>query len=110
MSKVTRRIVEAAALISREAAEEILFNHSALCQTCFPHRAPPEDTRVWQQRQGRAVLHVQAGAAYHPRSGAFVEMGLPYGAVARLILMHLNTEAMRNQSPVVEVERSLTAF
>jgi hypothetical protein len=110
MSRVTHRLVEAAALIAKEAAEEILFNHSTLCQTCLPHRAPPDNARVWQRRQGRAVLHVQAGAAYHPRTGAFVEMGLPYGAVARLILMHLNTEAVRSQSPVVEVESSLTAF
>jgi hypothetical protein len=110
MSKVTRRLLDAAHAIHFEAPEEITFQHSVLTQCALPHRAPPDDARVWQRRQGRAVLHVQAGAAYHPRTGEFVEIGLPYGPRARMILMHLNSEAVKARSPVVEVETSLTAF
>ena len=110
MSKVTRRLLDAAHTIHLEAPEEITFQHSVLTQCALPHRAPPDDARVWQRRQGRTVLHVQAGAAYHPRTGAFVEIGLPYGPRARMILMHLNSEALKARSPVVEVETSLTAF
>jgi Plasmid encoded RepA protein len=39
-----------------------------------------------------------------------VQLPLPFGPKARLVMMHLNTEAIRSGSPVVEVERSLTAF
>jgi hypothetical protein len=34
----------------------------------------------------------------------------PFGPKARLILIHLNSEAIRTQSPVIEVEDSMTSF
>jgi hypothetical protein len=39
-----------------------------------------------------------------------VPVGLPYGPAARLIVCHLNTEALQTRSPVIDVEGSLTAF
>jgi len=39
-----------------------------------------------------------------------LEVGLPWGAKPRLILAHLNAEALRQDSPVIEVESSLSAF
>jgi len=107
MSRITHRLLEAAQI---EVFDEITFQHSVLAQCALPHRAPPEDARTWQRRQGKAVLHVQAGAAYHPRTGAFVEIGLPYGVRARMVLMHLHSAALKARSPVVEVGNSLTAF
>ena len=53
---------------------------------------------------------LEAGKAYHKKKDAFVEIGLPFGPATRLILCHLNTEALRTGSPVVEVEGSMTAF
>ena len=38
------------------------------------------------------------------------QLPLPYGPKARLLLMHLNSEAVRRQSPVIPVEDSMTAF
>jgi hypothetical protein len=40
----------------------------------------------------------------------WIELGLPFGPKPRLILAHLNAEALRRGSPVIEVEESLTAF
>jgi hypothetical protein len=45
-----------------------------------------------------------------PGKKEYVQLSLPFGPKARLVIMHLNTEAIRSASPVVEVERSLTAF
>ena len=109
-TKIQRRLVEAAASIMADSADEITFLHSTLCQTCLPHRAPPEDTLVWKRQQGRARLLVQAGAAWHAPSQEWVYPGLPYGPKARMILMHLSSEALKARSPIVEVEASLTAF
>jgi hypothetical protein len=39
-----------------------------------------------------------------------VPLGLPFGPKPRLVLIHLDTEAIRTGSPVVPVEDSLTAF
>ena len=42
--------------------------------------------------------------------GKFVPVGLPYGPRARLVLIHLMTQAVLTQSPRIELEDSLTAF
>ena len=55
-------------------------------------------------------LEVQAGRAYDSRIDDFADVGLPFGPKPRLVLYHLNAEALRTQSPVLELEDSLTAF
>ena len=55
-------------------------------------------------------LELQAGRAYDGRVDDFVDVGLPFGPKPRLVLYHLNAEALRTQSPVLELEDSLTAF
>ncbi len=64
----------------------------------------------WERRQGRATLLVIAGEALDPKTQQFVQLPLPHGSKARLLLVHLNTEAVRLQSPVIPVEDSMTAF
>src|SRR3984957_20156200 len=89
---------------------EILYQHSVLCQTCLPYRDPGDAVRLWARRNGYVKLEVQAGRAYDGRVGDFVDGGLPFGPKPRLVLYHLNAEALRTQSPVLELEDSLTAF
>jgi hypothetical protein len=90
--------------------ESILYQHSVLCQTCMPYRDPGDHVRMWQRRNGMVHLLIQAGHALDPRLEAFVEVGLPFGPKPRLVLCHLNAEALRRQSPLIELEDSLTAF
>ena len=80
-----------------------------LCQIGLPYR-DQHALRLWERRNGRVYLRVEAGSALHPLEQRFVPMPLPFGAKARLILIHLNGEALRSGSPRVEVEDSLTAF
>jgi len=89
---------------------EILYQHSVLCQTCLPYRDPGNEVRLWARRNGYVKLEVQAGRAYDGRVGDFVDVGLPFGPKPRLVLYHLNAEALRTQTPVLELEDSLTAF
>lgn len=88
----------------------ILYQHSVLCQTCMPYRDPGEQVRTWQRRNGLVRLLIQAGQVLDPAVDDFIDVGLPYGPKPRLVLYHLNAEALRTQSPVIELEDSLTAF
>jgi hypothetical protein len=88
--------------------DELSYQHAILCQTALPTRRTA--AREWVRQQGRALLMIEAGKAYHPERGEFVPLDLPFGPKARLVLIHLNTQAVRSQSPVITVEDTLTAF
>lgn len=105
---VQMRLIEAAADIRQNSPEDISYQHTVLCQTGLPYR--DTDARVWERRNGRVVLNIEAGMAYHAEQEKFVELPLPFGPKARLILIHLNSEAIKNRSPLIEVEDSMTAF
>ena len=93
-----------------DADEAILYQHSVLCQTCLPFRDPGDDVRQWERTNGLVNLLLAAGQAFHPEIRRFMDVGLPFGPKPRLVLYHLNAEALRTQSPVIELEDSLTAF
>lgn len=107
-SAVKARLIEGALDIRSNPPDEISYQHSVLCQTGLPYRHTEE--RRWEKRNGRVMLEVEAGRAYHPEKEQFFDLPLPFGPKARLILIHLNSEAIRTQSKVIEVEDSLTAF
>ena len=104
-----RRLLDAAEA-TQEAPAQVFYQHSVLAQTSLPYRNPGDGVRVWERNNGAASLQLAAGSAMHPELCRLVPLGLPYGPKPRLILAHLNSEALRQQSPVVEVEASLTAF
>ncbi len=103
------RLLDAGDLIHGEEPGPVLYAHTVFCQTGLPYRNPG-DVREWERANGAARMEIIAGKAMHPETGEFVKVGLPYGPKPRLILAHLNGEALRQQSPRIEVEDSLTAF
>ena len=102
------RLIEAAGLICSDAPD-VAYQHTILCQTSLPYRDPGPDVRRWERQQGNAALLINAGEARDPSTGQWVQLGLPWGPKARLVLLHLNSEAIRTQSPLVDVGESLTA-
>lgn len=112
LSVVQKRQIDSHLSINfdRGQIQDAAFQHSVLCQAFLPYRDPGNDTRLWDYRQGRARLLLKAGDVYDPKSSQWEQVGLPYGARARLILAHINTQAVRSQNPVVDVENSLSAF
>jgi hypothetical protein len=110
LTPVQRRRLESAAAIADDPPEGITFQHTVLCQTSLPYRDPGDSTRVWERRQGAVSLALEAGRVYDRAAQHLVEVGLPYGSRPRLILAHLNREALLHNSPRIEVESSLTAF
>ena len=106
---IQQRLLDLAADIATSPPDELAFTHSVLAQTSLPTSRPPEGMRRWSASRAAQLL-VQAGEALDPRTQKFVKLPLPYGPKARLLLMHLNTEAVRRQSPIIPVEDSMTAF
>ncbi len=106
---IQKRLIDTAGLLT-DAPDGIAYQHSILCQTSLPYRDPGPEVRRWSRRQGDAMLEIDAGRAVHPELGEFVDVPLPWGPKARLILMHLNAEAIRTQSARVNVGDSLTDF
>lgn len=107
-SRIDMRLIESSENIRETPPEDIAYQHSVLCQTSLPYRSTP--TRRWEAQNGNVMLLVQAGEAYDPQKKQWIELPLPFGPKARLILMYLNSEAIRTRSPIIDVEDSMTAF
>jgi hypothetical protein len=108
LTRIQERLVSMPA--DPEEVQSILYQHSVLCQTSMPYRDPGDAVRIWQRRNGIVRLELQAGRLLDPVTDDFVDVGLPFGPKPRLVLYHLNAEALRNKSPYIEMEDSLTAF
>ncbi|MDO9713731.1 replication protein RepA [Paracraurococcus lichenis] len=107
-------------------AEDLAFLHSGLCQTCLPHSRPDSNRDVWRRRSGRLTLIVQPGVLDTPMKPAgrgkrgeakaaakaddqeSMYVGVPYGSKARLILIYLQSEGIRDR--VVQMGDSLSAW
>src|SRR6185437_9501245 len=83
---------------------------TVFCQTYLPYRDPGDDVREWYRAQGTTSLLIEAGRVFNPSTCEWQRVGLPWGTKPRLILAHLNAEALRQGSPTIEVESSLSAF
>jgi hypothetical protein len=108
VTPTTKRLIDAHAAIIDGPPDDIAFSHSVLCQTSLPYK--PTDERVWIRDQGHVSLRIEAGAARHPDTGKWVDLPLPHGEKPRLVMLHLNGEALRTGSPIIDVEGSMTAF
>jgi hypothetical protein len=110
LSRIEKRLIESAVQIEAEYPDCVLYQHTVFCQTGLPYRDPGDNVRIWQRSQGAVCLEVQAGRALHPELDEFVDIGLPWGTKPRLILAHLNSEALKHGSPEIDVGDSLTCF
>lgn len=84
--------------------------HSVLAMCGLPYRRPEDGTTEYLQRYGKNSLVVSAGRLQDPESGQMVRPGLPYGPKARLMMLHICTEALRSGSPEIHVGDSMSAF
>jgi len=93
----------------REKAD-IHHIHSVLALCGLPYKRPLDDTTVYRRQYGRTALTVHSGDLADPYTGKVIPQGLPYGPKARLLMLHICTRALRQKSPVVVIEDSLSAF
>ena len=102
-----RRVLDAAASFMADERDSIGFLFSGWCQTALPHSRLPDD-QVWLLKTDHVSLMVEPGNI--EVDGQAVKVGVPFGSRARLILLYLQTEAIRTQSREIELGRSLRVW
>ena len=103
-----RRAVEAAISYMSDEEAGVGFLYSGWCQAALPHKKLADDA-VWKVQTERVTLVVEPGR--RNLVGDDTEFcGVPYGSRARLILLYLQSEALRTSSRDIELGRSLHAW
>ena len=99
-----RRMAEREA--EKAKPDSVEYQHSLLCALTLPRsRQPTRDYR--RDYQGRSLV-LESGSLWDGRD--WIPQPLPYGPKARLAFMHICSEAVRTQSPFIEMEGSARAF
>jgi len=88
---------------------DIWYIHTVLTQCFLPYKDPKTDR--WRRQNGKFSISLIAGDIKDPTTPEGMRVaGLPFGAKPRLFQSYLCTQAIKQQSPVIAVERSMTAM
>lgn len=105
-----REVVEAAADYMSDEVGGISSLYAGWCMANLPHKRLHDD-QIWEVRSENVRLVVEPGR--RPARGFDGELelvGVPYGSKARLILIYLQTEALRIGTPEVRLGKSMRAW
>jgi hypothetical protein len=100
-----RLLVDIAAEVMADEHQNIGISYTGFCLTSLPHKRLPDD-QAWQKQGHRVTLLVEPGRLKTTK-GAMRLYGVPYGARARMILLYLQTQAVRTGNPQVALGRSM---
>jgi hypothetical protein len=105
-SKLERQCFEAAGAVMGDDRFDLNVLHSGFAMTGLPHKSIKD--LVWERAGGQdneVTLLIESGHWQDKRP-----VGIPYGSVARLILIYLSSEAIANNSQVVELGSNMKSF
>ncbi|WP_376957783.1 replication protein RepA [Azospirillum sp. A26] len=99
-----RTLVDIAADILADENQHLGITYSGFCLTSLPHKKLADDM-PWEKRGHQVTLLVEPGRL--KVNGKMKLFGVPYGARARMILIYLQTQAVRTGRREVELGRSM---
>jgi hypothetical protein len=100
----TRPLIDIAAEVLADDSQRIGISYTGFCLTALPHKQLAND-QAWEKRGHRVTLLVEPGRL---KEGGRVKLyGVPYGARARMILLYLQTQAIRTGNREVALGRSM---
>ena len=104
----------AAQVLGEEGVGQRGYLYSGFAMTCLPHRKPKDEGQPWKRQNGRFRLAIEPGFLVGPtgeyvtdETGADRLYGVPFGPRARLILLYLQSEAVKTNSPEVRLGQSM---
>jgi hypothetical protein len=106
LTRHQQNLIIAADLIRQEYPDRLQFSHTVLCQVGLPRKSTP--LRRYERTNGNRSLLVEAGSLWNGLS--WIEQPLPYGAIPRLVMVHISTEAVRTKNRVIDVGDSMRQF
>ena len=102
-----RQLVDIAAEVLADETQAVGISYTGFCLTSLPHKRLPDD-QAWKKSGHRVSLIVEPGRML---SGGEPKLyGVPYGARARMVLLYLQTQAVRTGNREVELGRSMRAW
>ena len=86
------------------------FLHSALCAMSLPVRRPADETAPIIRQDGQYTLAITPRPVLQRINGQqqMAVLGVPYGSLPRLVLIHIMTEAVRTRSRHIVLGSSFT--
>jgi len=102
--KLDRQCVETAFAVMTDEERRIGIMHAGFAMTALPHKAL--DQTVWTRTGGKITLRIESG--FDPAQNCHV--GIPFGSIARMILLYLQTEAVKTRSRDIELGRSMNRW
>jgi hypothetical protein len=86
------------------------FLHSALCAMSLPVRRPADETAPIIRQDGQYTLAITPRPVLRRINGQqrMAVLGVPFGSLPRLVLIHIMTEAVRTRSPHITLGSSFT--
>jgi len=103
-----RLIDSAVSIANNENNGEISYHHTVFCQTALPYRHVND--RIWERNNGLLSLSIEAGRTFHSETNQWVNLPLPFGPKARLLQIHLDTQAKLYDTPMIDLGGSMTSF
>ncbi len=100
----TRPLIDIAAEVLADNTQRIGISYTGFCLTALPHKKLP-DQAPWEKKGHRVTLLVEPGRL--KQGGETRLYGVPYGARARMILLYLQTQAVRTSSREVALGHSM---
>lgn len=111
LTREKRRRADTAKLLASNEPDpqDIRHMHSVLAICGLPYERLPIEQRDFSRRQGNMALDITSGILRDERGEPHLQP-IPFGPKARLVLMHLCSEAIRQKAATIEIADSLTGF
>lgn len=101
--KAERQAIDTAYAVMTDESQRIGIMHAGFAMTALPHKEIAETK--WLRQSGGTKLLVESGTDVDQQP-----VGIPFGSVARMILLYLQTEAVKTRSRDIPLGRSMNQW